>query len=41
MIQSLGVNLTQPLWNGTELEANLEQANIQTRLVAQTTIEFF
>ncbi|MDG2198736.1 MAG: efflux transporter outer membrane subunit [SAR324 cluster bacterium] len=34
MIWSLGVNLTQPLWNGTELEANLEQANIQTRLVA-------
>ena len=34
MIWSLGVNLTQPLWNGTELEANLEQAHTQTRLAA-------
>lgn len=34
VIWSLGANLTQPLWNGTELEANLEQAQLQTRLLA-------
>lgn len=34
VIWSLGVNLTQPLWNGTALEADLEQANAETRIAA-------